>query len=74
MKTAFQAYIEDLQKNPNEVLTKENVLWHARTFLDVEKDQLIDMGNRYYRQLLKMGIVTQDGKQVFEKIYNPPKI
>jgi hypothetical protein len=74
MKTAFQAYIEDLQKNPNEVLTKENVLWHARTFLDLEKDQLIDMGNRYYRQLLKMGIVTQDGKQVFEKIYNPPKI
>jgi hypothetical protein len=74
MKTAFQVYIEDLQKNPNEVLTKENVLWHARTFLDLEKDQLIDMGNRYYRQLLKMGIVTQDGKQVFEKIYNPPKI
>lgn len=74
MKTAFQAYIEDLEKNPNEVLTKENVLWHARTFLDLEKDQLIDMGNRYYRQLLKMGIVTQDGKQVFEKIYNPPKI
>jgi hypothetical protein len=74
MKTAFQAYIEDLEKNPNEVLTKENVLWHARTFLDLEQDQLIDMGNRYYRQLLKMGIVTQDGKQVFEKIYNPPKI
>ena len=73
MKTAFQAYIEELEKNPNEVLTKQNVLHHARTFLELEKDQLVDMGNRYYRQLLKMGIVTQDGLQLFDKIYNNPQ-
>ena len=73
MKTAFQAYIEELEKNPNEVLTKHNVLHHAKTFLELEKDQLVDMGNRYYRQLLKMGIVTQDGLQLFNKIYNTPQ-
>jgi hypothetical protein len=69
MKTAFQAYIEELEKNPNEVLTKANVIHHAKMFAELEKDQLIDMGNRYYRQLLKMGVVTQDGKEVFKSIY-----
>ena len=70
MKTAFQAYIEELEKNPNEVLTKQNVIYHAKRFLEVEQDQLVDMGNRYYRQLLKMGVVTQDGLTIFKAIYN----
>ena len=69
MKTAFQAYIEELEKNPNEVLTKQNVIFHAKRFLEIEQDQLVDMGNRYYRQLLKMGIVTQDGLTIFKSIY-----
>jgi hypothetical protein len=69
MKTAFQAYIEELEKNPNEVLTKVNVIHRAKMFLEIEKDQLVDMGNRYYKPLLKMGIVTQDGLQIFKSIY-----
>lgn len=69
MKTAFQAYIEELEKNPNEVLTKQNVIHHAKRFLEIEQDQLVDMGNRYYRQLLQMGIVTQDGLTIFKSIY-----
>jgi hypothetical protein len=69
MKTAFQAYIEELEKNPNEVLTKQNVLHHAKGFLEIEKDQLVDMGNRYYKQLLKVGIITQDGLNMFKAIY-----
>ena len=69
MKTAFQAFIESLEQNPNEVLTKANVLHHARTFLPIEKDQMVDMGNRYYKPLLKMGIITQDAETLFNKIY-----
>lgn len=69
MKTAFQAYIEELEKNPNEVLTKANVIHHAKIFAELEKDQLVDMGNRYYKKLLKLGIVTQDGLQVFNAVY-----
>ena len=69
MKTAFQAYIEELEKNPNEVLTKVNVIHRAKMFLEIEKDQLVDMGNRYYKPLLKMGVVTQDGLQIFKSIY-----
>ncbi len=69
MKTAFQAYIEELEKNPNEVLTKANVIHHAKIFAELEKDQLVDMGNRYYKKLLKLCIVTQDGLQVFNAVY-----
>jgi hypothetical protein len=72
MKTAFQVYIEELEKNPNEVLTKANVIHHAKMFAELEKDQLVDMGNRYYKKLLKLGIVTQDGLQVFNSIYKQP--
>jgi hypothetical protein len=27
------------------------------------------MGNRYYKQLLKVGIITQDGLNMFKAIY-----
>ena len=69
MKTAFQVFIEELEKNPNEVLTKANVIHHAKMFAELERDQLVDMGNRYYKKLLKLGIVTQDGLQVFNAVY-----
>jgi hypothetical protein len=70
MKTAFQAYLEELEKNPNEILTKANVIYHAKGFLEVEKDQIVDMGNRYHEKLKTMGIVTQSALEVFNKIYN----
>jgi hypothetical protein len=69
MKTAFQVYIEQLEKNPNEILTKENVIHHAKSFLEVEKDQIVDMGNRYHDKLKTMGIITQPAVEVFSKIY-----
>jgi hypothetical protein len=69
MKTAFQVYIEELEKNPNEVLTKANVIHHAKIFAQLEQDQLVDMGNRYYRKFQKLGIVTQDGLQTFKSLY-----
>ena len=69
MKTAFQVYLEELEKNPNEILTKANVIHHAKGFLEVEKDQIVDMGNRYYEKLKSMGILTQPAIEVFEKIY-----
>ena len=69
MKTAVQVYIEQLEKNPNEILTKENVIHHAKSFLEVEKDQIVDMGNRYHDKLKTMGIITQPAVEVFSKIY-----
>lgn len=69
MKTAFQVYIEELEKNPNEVLTKANVIHHAKGFLAVEQDQIVDMGNRYHQKLKSMGIITQAAIEVFNKIY-----
>lgn len=62
-------YIEQLEKNPNEILTKENVIHHAKSFLEVEKDQIVDMGNRYHDKLKTMGIITQPAVEVFSKIY-----
>lgn len=69
MKTALQIYIEQLEKNPNDVLTKANVIHHAKTFIELEQDQLIDMGNLYYNKFKSMGIVTQDGQEVFNTLY-----
>lgn len=69
MKTAFQVYLEELEKNPNEILTKANVLHHAKGFLALEKDQIVDMGNRYHEKLKTMGIITQPALEVYNKIY-----
>ena len=69
MKTAMEVFIEQLEENPNEVLTKANVIHHAKGFLEIEQDQIVDMGNRYYSKLKSMGIMTQPAMEVFKALY-----
>lgn len=68
-KTALQHFISELEKIESKVITTENAIFLAKSLLPLEKDQLVDMGNRYHNNLKTMGIKVMKGEDMFKQVF-----
>lgn len=68
-KTTLNHLISELEKIESKVITTENVIYLAKSLLELEKDQLIDMANRYHKPLHEHGVRSMSGEKMFTHIY-----
>jgi len=69
MKTPIEILLEQIDKTPNEVITKENIRHIANALLEAEKIHLISMANTYCETLKAMNIKVMSGEELFAKRY-----
>jgi hypothetical protein len=69
MKTPIEALIEQVEKSPNEILTKTNVLYALNNMLPTEREHLESMADACMPALKNFGIHGFSGKEIFERRY-----
>ncbi len=69
MKTPIEALIEQVEKSPNEILTKTNVLYALKNMLPTEREHLESMTDACAPALKHFGIRGFSGKEIFERRY-----
>ena len=69
MKTPIEAIIDMLEINPNQVITKENMLHALRDMLPTEQEHLEAMADTYNEALKSFGMKGMSGKELFERRY-----
>lgn len=69
MKTPIEAVIEQIQKSPNETLTKTNVLHCLNSFLETEQEHLEGMTDCLNETFKSMGVRGISGRELFNRRY-----
>jgi hypothetical protein len=69
MNTTLNYLIQQLEKIESHTITTDNVIFMAKSLLTNERDQMIDIGNRYHQAFKERGIQTITGKDLVEQLY-----
>jgi IS1 family transposase len=69
METTMMNLIKQLEKIESHVITTDNVISYAQSLLQNERDQMIDIANRYHVALKERGIVTITGEELVNQLY-----
>jgi|LakMenEpi03Aug12_release.lakeMendotaPanAssembly.Ray.scaffolds.fasta_scaffold37443_11 hypothetical protein len=69
MNTTLNYLIQQLEKIESHTITTDNVIFMAKSLLPNERDQMIDIGNRYHQAFKERGIQTITGKDLVEQLY-----
>ena len=69
MKTPIEALIQNIEKSPNEILTKTNVLHALKNMLPTEREHLEAMTDACSNTFKHIGVRGFTGKEVFERRY-----
>jgi hypothetical protein len=69
MNTTLNYLIQQLEKIESHTITTDNVIFMAKSLLPNERDQMIDIGNRYHQAFKERGIQTITGQDLVEQLY-----
>ena len=61
--------IKQLEKIESHVTTTDNVISYAKSLLQNERDQMMDIANRYHIAFKERGIVTITGEELVNQLY-----
>ena len=69
METTMMILIKQLEQIESHMVTTDNVILYAKSLLMNERDQMIDIGNRYHAACKERGIVTITGQDLVDQLY-----
>lgn len=69
METTMMNLIKQLEKIESHVITTDNVISYAQSLLQNERDQMIDIADRYHNALKETGIKTIKGQDLVNQLY-----
>lgn len=69
METTMMILIKQLEQIESHMVTTDNVILYAKSLLMNERDQMIDIGNRYHTACKERGIVTITGQDLVDQLY-----
>jgi len=69
IETTMMILIKQLEQIESHMVTTDNVILYAKSLLMNERDQMIDIGNRYHTACKERGIQTITGQDLVDQLY-----
>ena len=68
-KTTLSHLIRQLKTIDSHVVTTDNVIYMAESLLQLERDNMAEIGDKYARYLEGLGIKVESGKDTVNRLY-----
>jgi hypothetical protein len=71
--TTMNHLINQLKLIESHTITTDNVIYLAESLLQLERDNMAEIGNKYVHYLKGLGINVESGEKTVERIYGKLK-